>query len=127
MNDGNQWQPSAANPAEDGHRAEPGDGVRGADEQLPGAPDDSKLGDQASGELKAKKQQLKRTLDEASAVEKRINSERGYWAKMDSVGGTAAPKSRTADGWEGLSAASRRQAAARERVAYAAFHKVSQI
>ena len=43
MNDGNQWQPSAANPAEDGHRDEDGDGVRGADEQLPGAPDDSKL------------------------------------------------------------------------------------
>ena len=43
MNDGNQWQPSAANPAENEHRDEDGDGVRGADEQLPGAPDDSKL------------------------------------------------------------------------------------
>ena len=28
MHDGNQWQPSAANPAGDGHRDERGDGVR---------------------------------------------------------------------------------------------------
>ena len=73
MNDGNQWQPSTANPAEDGHRAEPGDGVRGADEQLPGAPDDSKLDHRDPDGRRYQREAQGPTLDDRYAPVARCN------------------------------------------------------